>query len=1055
MSYNGKIGPNWAYAEYDALARVWYDYGFNLDLGSFNANLNSGAWIDIDGQYDSSGLSDISLGFNIEPITLNWRLQSPQFSAWAYLGYEAKLELSAAYNINTGIFGRYSDEFTFIDLYTAGTIGGQTGFGSGEVYEDTAVVDGFNGQFQFGNESSDSAETNSTRAPQSIAWTEKFGKYLNFNLYDIGIPKPKLNGSSIEISSDFKIFELSGDLDQAIADWTGIPISGDYRFGWGDISANAQWSAVDITPTFALNGYYDISLDLNIPESVNIYNAESAANRSEPLVTIHFDDYENGIAELLEMIPEITDDNENQYLDLELEIKPYAALSGGLGLNPEIYVDWSALSAEVAIDVFGKGKKFAIGPIFPERREIIWSEEFDIVNEQGLDLNDIIPIINVPISIPAQIVDDTVFNTELFKNLQRFDLSSNVEIVQLKPLDTIFKKPIEVTLDAEFQDNITFTTTPGLTYGSREGELAVSLPDPINTNTNRKFIFMDESFEVYSITENDGLDKKTIKLEDVPSNDVSFGSNTSLESVSYNDSEGSNTRIQNNRFAVGSSILNMKDGDDSFDGPLQGSVISMGPGNDVVRGTTSDTGEGYITPLQTEREALFNRFHPSALLNFWQSSKRNTLIDMGDGSDTVYFSNFIKNSTHTDLTVNLDDNHVDIIGLIYNNGGNTHTVRIAGDEASRGKTDVVEIAWNGNDSGIATNLQAVTVNHPIGSKLPENASRTSIVAFAGIEIENGIISDEISYLGGTQQVRLDYSQMAPDPNGEDYKGVKLEINGAVGYQTPDIDGLEINTGFYPIETGYLGENNGTNHSNGAVNVVGSNLNDVFIINEHISGIEGNGGYDTYILNSAYAPLSYFSSFNSPYVLGGSPIDDEIFVQSFIADQNGHSVVKIEEGGLDSFYNFGEFTYTSLPAHKIFFDLNPNNYYFDADLIPANAPSYNMETWALDLSSINNFNTENMYAGSDLEYITMYPGESDRATEVILGGGTNVFDADKIWADPFQDRIDESSYMFYQLSNGFDTIYSRSKLDVFFVTEGKKSCVTIQLTMMMQLLLIHL
>ena len=532
----------------------------------------------------------------------------------------------------------------------------------------------------------------------------------------------------------------------------------------------------------------------------------------------------------------------------------------------------------------------------------------------------------------------------------------------------------------------------------------------------------------YSIIENENADIKKIKLDNVqPSNNDSFGSFIDLEAVAYNDSEGSDTKITNNAYGSTSSILSMKDGNDSFYGPLQGSVISMGPGNDILNGWTSNNDNFLKTSLQTEREALLKSFHPS-LTNSNQTSQKNiSLIDMGDGSDIVYLNNFIENSNHTDLTVNLDKNNADTVAVGYNNGGNTHTVRIAGDEDSRGKTDVVEVAWNGNESGTATNLRALTVNHPIGSELPENASRTAVVAFAGIKVEDGKVSDDVSYVGGPQQVILDYSQMAPDPRGENFEGVKLEINGADGYQTPDINGLQINVGLEDtigyFSPGYLDKYGGDTNSNGSIAINGSNLNDVFIVNEHISKISGNSGYDTYILNSAYAPLSVFSVDNG----------DNFYTQSFIADHSGHSVVKIKNDALSSFYNFGELTYTALNTLKLFSELNV----YDVDLISSDTPTYNMETWALDLSSIDDFNTEKMYRDSNLDNIISKPGFSDRASEVMLGGGRNIFDADAIWADPIQDRIDESSYMFYQLSNGFDTIYSRSKVDVFFVTEGEK------------------
>ena len=292
-----------------------------------------------------------------------------------------------------------------------------------------------------------------------------------------------------------------------------------------------------------------------------------------------------------------------------------------LGLNPQIIVDWSAISAQVSIDVLGYRGELKLGPIFPETRETIWNEDFDIVRESGLDLGDIIPTINVPITIPAQIYDEIELSTELFPELNRFDLSSNVQNVRLRDVDAEdlpFAKPIEVTLDTEFYNGITLSTnTVGTAYRSNTRELAVILPDQVNTTINRNFIFetdnyfTEEKFVTYSIIENENTDIKKIKLDNVqPSNNDSFGSFIDLEAVAYNDSEGSDTKITNNAYGSTSSILSMKDGNDSFYGPLQGSVISMGPGNDSIGGWTSNIDDAFSTSLQTERKHCLKAFIP-------------------------------------------------------------------------------------------------------------------------------------------------------------------------------------------------------------------------------------------------------------------------------------------------------------------------------------------------------------------------------------------------------------------------------------------------------------
>lgn len=193
----------------DIDAAIGYDFGMKLDLGKANAGISGGAYIAIGGflPEPGSGLQgNLNFNLDIKPIILDWGLTTPSFKAWAYLFYEAGLNLDWYYDLPLPGWAKKGLSWLGIPASDRGHILEPDSF---RIADTIGKEIGFNAQ-SFGGKIDLSSGLNlggsiSTPSPAkpSPAWASTIFPNVDLKLFSPPLPKPKVSQNSIQLSRDF------------------------------------------------------------------------------------------------------------------------------------------------------------------------------------------------------------------------------------------------------------------------------------------------------------------------------------------------------------------------------------------------------------------------------------------------------------------------------------------------------------------------------------------------------------------------------------------------------------------------------------------------------------------------------------------------------------------------------------------------------------------------------------------------------------------------------------------------------------------------------------
>lgn len=490
-----------------------YDYGLKLDLGRAGIAVNGGASISIEGDINDQNELDLELDIDIQPFKLNWNFTSPSLAAWAYLYYNAGIDVDYFWDIpapkwlKSWINIPWSGRGDLIHPRASGRLGDEIGFKGSTFSGELTFFDGLNtniGTRLLGEQALKASNTKAARLEPS--YTKRLLKYIDMSFYSPTVPKPSLKKDGVGLNAKFPILEVTGDLDRAIADFTGFPITFEEEISLFDVAyAGFDWSLVNIDPTIQVDGFYNLDLQVDPPDRLYIYSWESGSQSTDPIAVLSGKSFGEGKDDLLKAINGLNDNNKNGKYDLSIRWKPVAKIVGDAGVNSSFFIKTSALeaNAKLGIDVtLGVGsfkKRFkdewrvGVGPLIPERNIPVFDETTYLV-KKGSERSISLPEINIPISFTRAGLDPAIFDTSLFDS-DLYQLPAAV-----KKLEVGFKKSM-VELDSAFQDGLKITSNE-LTAAN----LGLRLPN-VSENTQRNYnIFADagggdNQFNLVSVNE--------------------------------------------------------------------------------------------------------------------------------------------------------------------------------------------------------------------------------------------------------------------------------------------------------------------------------------------------------------------------------------------------------------------------------------------------------------------------------------------------------------------------------------------------------------------------
>ncbi|MBD1194643.1 SwmB domain-containing protein [Vulcanococcus sp. Clear-D1] len=898
-------------------AQLGYDYGAKLDLGSANARLESGVNITLKGDFatfgDTSREPEFEFDIDTVPTRLDWNLVTPEFRAWAYLTYAAGIDLDYYYEIPlpswvkriTGSIGDSGNIFHWADSGRSGTEFG---------YPSTTL--------------SGSSTLSSLRQLErqmlgeaQPAWAREILPYVDLRFFSPPSPSPQTTNSGFSLGSRFPILEITGDLDRAISDLTGIPFSGDINLDLGIGHFDADWSLIDVNPALRLYGYYDLALEFAV-EKVEIWSAEAgiSAKISEvkPGDITSQDLSGASIANLLRGI-NLPDTNNNKQFDFELRWNPTVTLTPKLGFVTEFGYEFGALNASIDLGVdldFGWlgswssnwNAKVPTPPSIPKNYRTLFSSDTPITIPGLTDGRKVVTPswlqeIKIPLRIPRGLTDARLFDLEArLAAIPSFDepidipsLKDTTQTSTINIPSSVFNKVPWQGLAVRLPENIA-----EISVDTGVVPLVLSLPSFGNTEFSRQ---IEYNFPGFTLNSKPGEGSKAESLPAISRTDKLTALPQQSATIEYIDE-----RCQIDSVAIADSqvTLDLSCGNDEVHGTLRDySFVAMGEGDDeALINIISNP-----NPTYRDNEASF----------FDQRSySYDTLIDLGSGNDTLKLGeegSYLRSSESAPQLLSQIRN----VEILFDIDGQDKI-----DSKAAGWFNSSVTARGGRESGRVVELKNQITRIPGEDAQPyyliTNSSITTEIATAAIEFENK--SGKIGNYGqdiddSITRIAIDYSQFDPGSldispsiplsTGSQIAADNTFNNWAEGVSFKITNTLVEGDGTESIVTNDTQEAQEVfpgfiQYSDHRVEIIGTSQDDTFILDGFASRIDGGGGNDRYILNSPYGiydlrtnkkraerDLNYFS-----------PI-------GLINDGLGESTLEIHDGALRSFYNHGAVT----------------------------------------------------------------------------------------------------------------------------------------------------
>ena len=987
-----------------------YNYGLKLDLGQADANIKAGVEVGVNGP-----LNDLNLKIDFDNPTLNWRLKTPSARVWAYAFYELGADIDLFYDLGWFLpsaaeywvkkYINISDRWDFWEPSTGRRYLGTSFNHRGDYYSGRA-------EFDFDGGGAPSKEVISE--PKDVgrhlpAWTRTLLPSVNLSLFHPVLPKLKTSanqndGVGFSLESKFPIVNLNADVAKYISAISGIPLKQSFGLGFEAVGADATLTLLGLDTGLDIDGHFDVDMNINIPNKIDIYNAESGVTDNKKLIgSIITSELET--TNFSEIRDKVSDENKNGNIDLELKWEPTASLQAKLGYKAQAYLDWEFLRLNASyyynFGLWEGSDSKTFGPMFGPKRTILGgTKDFTYpLNTGKIDIGSkYLPQYSVPVSIPLSTAD--VIRGILFDSGDRVQLLPETK-------EFIQRYGVELDLDSNFR-NLTISKPDNSPAGG------INLKIPTVKDKNRNFTVNDKTSNenIIKLSENiGGNNSRSSRSMVVDINRKEVQSPATVDSLLYFDEANADTEILSTN-KLGSLVADLGDGNDLFRGISSRSLISFGEGNDDFEFIGDNDGlslyGGVSSSFQEERQSIAKEFHSNSTIYGHlidpESTNPVTFFDFGRGSDSVNGLSL----SGTEVIMYLDNGHQDSVRIGENsssaNTSSDNIIRLAGTDDSAGQTDEVQILYSNE------NLSTLKVNHTKNNRS------------ANVDIDGSLAND---------RVILDYSEIAGSGNG-----VNLVLNGNKfnPHTTTNRLWYQFIGNGYPL-AGY--EVPGPKIPFKQVEVVGSRLNDVFRTNSFVAQIQGLSGDDAYILDSDYFPSYTRRQSQDDGKEFSDPFDEDISQNraSFIYDPAGKSHVAIKDGALESFYRHGEHT------------INTNTYAYmngKNSMVQKEVPA-----WTLDLSELTEaFDSSKTYSvtGSNIQIEDEgdyhYNGnreniQTDLASEIILTDKNDTFWAGDIWKNSTQmNRIDDFTLM-YRTGDGIDRIRGFADVDVFELGRGTK------------------
>ena len=754
----------------DLDAAIGYDYGMKLDLGKANASLSGGLDIGIKAvlpsistitnQADPNIDGSLDFNLNIKPITLDWGLTTPSFKAWAYLLYSAGIDLDYFYKlplpnwVPNGIRKRAQGSGDIFTFKTEGKIGKEIGFDAKQYGGKIDVTSGVN------LSAGTTVQSPVAKAPD---WSQDLIPNVNLKLFSPSLPSPRVSSNGVSLSSQFPVFKLTANLDQALATLTGIPFSGNFKLDAGAFGLSADYALLDLNPTLQLDAYYNLDLKFESPDFIDVYNLDVADPRQSnaPIAVLkkidQYKDVENKIASFIASRP--LDTNKNFQYDLDFVWKPKVVLSASAGFISEAYLDYKALTAvigaKVDINLFlGKIKKdwsLPLGPLYNGKLPL-WKERVELLpaDKRSIDITpNFMQAISVPLSVPRALNDPSTFDLNIYRrpgenNSKPIALPSQTRTVILPSLDNPQLNFI-ISPAASGESNIEFNGSNGYNnFG-----VDIQGLDPLQNWT-----FTSNGSKLVSQA---SLVNQPIKNVNLPIKNTS----QRIDLAVFNDSSNKDTTVEVDTF-----IGNLSDGNDLFRGNASSSIILFGDGEDtaIVR---DDNNHGNTQAYKETVEGLLTQYFRTSIQDSPLKLNKNGTgyYDFGSGSDKLDLESYGDYSEGNEFIFRLDNGALDAIRIspdlgyggqsFYGHGQNV--MRLLGTDASRGKSDSLKVGYTQTAGSSSPQLSGISVNKGLG--------RSAEITF---DPYNPVFSN------GTLAL-LDYSLVNPSTISTDLEGVTLQV----------------------------------------------------------------------------------------------------------------------------------------------------------------------------------------------------------------------------------------------------------------------------------------
>jgi len=1086
----------------DLDATLGYDYGMRLDLGKASATLSAGVDLKIDGTLPnifSNQQSDasINLDLKIKPIQLDWGVSSPAFKAWAYLLYSAGIDLDWYYRIF-----RWGDSGDIFSARKSGKVGNEIGFDSASFTGKVGLTDGFD--FKAGTSIQGVIPT------PSPSWSKDILPYINLSLFTPALPKPSVSKDGVGFSSKFPVLKLSGDVDKALSDFIGVPFSGDISFDLGIVDFAASWELVDIKPTLQLDALYDVGFSFDI-DKIDIYNNENPASKIK-ITTLNLDQVSGGFKDSANAITaaissaDFKDLNTNGQYDFELVWEPKINFNVKAGFEASAYVDWAALKAELNVgwdidlwltSISGNSRN-TIGPLLAGKIDILKPREILLLNESKNITNlSVIPEslkrMAAPLSIPRAINDP--FNLDLNLSLGLSDIRKYEGQLISAPLpkNATPDKIHVITAPSYSSTNLfrlelsalnTKITNQGFFKNGPQNDYTLSLPN-LEAGENG----MPKAWD-YELRDLNGT---LVKLYDMNES----GLRTQHEKsdlldvfVDRYDQEGNFVTFLLNRPSIdgwldGSFLslnvgvmgfIALNDNNDRLTGGFNSKLFLRGGSDHVILTPGVDLNYTFkpYNPRHHDDEwrSLILQHDPNPFLHSTQYNNKYGYLNLGSGSDWLEFSgafsSLIESKKFTgsegiEIVLEIDDQRdntfmgYDFINLSdYQNPNSFNVVRMLGGKELFPGADI-RISVNYNNTLMEEN--PVISDFSVG----ENSAINGAKLVTPKDTSTGFL-----YL-------VDYSNWF-DPSAKDQsQGIAIHIDNNLDSDFMTCFEIDYSTP-YPVRRG------GAGIAHSSIGLIGSQLNDRFVIKDNIFAVEGMHGNDTYELASPFiasnsrALQSAYSSRTGETALGNLasvPVSSGNFRSSFIYDPYGHSSVTISSPfALFSFYEYGA-DIIDLGVVNILASKGQLNYddqglltNFDEALDLSDLP-----TWSLKFDGVSVDSRElwNSYRGRRLPQLKGASASFVQSTnyveaprEIVFSRSGNYFDPAHIWQQnvtwgtltwgsrdsmisygyqPIQKYFSDFSIL-YRLAPGDqkDIIYGFSDRDIFDVSSGPKNII---------------